>query len=359
MKCLPSREEMYRATLERDASYDGLFYLGVRTTGVFCRPSCSAKKPRSENVEYFAAGEEAQRAGYRPCKRCRPLESLGAEHAWIHNALAELGEERAACATDAELRAHSIDPVRARRAFRAAYGVTFHGWQRSRRLGLALQDLRTGGAIDDVALDRGWQSTSGFRDAFEQLFGAPPGRARKSDADCIRADCLASPLGPLVAAASSRGVCLLEFLDRRGLPGQASSLQRALGCTVVHGRNEPIDQLERELAEWFAGERTEFDVALHVEGSAFERAVWKRLLAIPYGETVSYESMALELGRAGAQRAVGRANGRNRISIVIPCHRVVRKNGELSGYGGGVWRKRRLLDHERAVLARRAEAAMA
>jgi AraC family transcriptional regulator of adaptative response/methylated-DNA-[protein]-cysteine methyltransferase len=350
MNALPSSEALYRAVLERDPSYDGVFFLGVRTTGIFCRPTCKSKKPLAENVEYFASTGEAERAGYRACKRCRPLEPLGAEQAWIRSTIAELGETRAAHVTDAELRELSIDPVRARRAFRAAYGVTFHGWQRSQRLGLALRDLRDGGAIDAVAQGRGWQSTSGFREAFEQLFGAPPGRARS--ADCLSADLIASPLGPLLAAASSRGICLLEFLDRRGLPGQASSLQRALGCAVVPGRNAHIDQMERELAEWFAGRRTRFDVALHVEGTDFERSVWKRLLEIPYGETMSYEAMAFDLGRPGAQRAVGRANGKNRIAIVIPCHRVVQKNGELRGYGGGLWRKRRLIDLERDVRAR-------
>jgi AraC family transcriptional regulator of adaptative response/methylated-DNA-[protein]-cysteine methyltransferase len=162
-------------------------------------------------------------------------------------------------------------------------------------------------------------------------------------------------VGPLVAGATARGVCFLEFADRPAFERQLAVLRKRLGTTIVPGRNEHIDRLADELSRYFAGKLTRFTVPLVVPGTAFQRSVWERLLRIPFGRTTSYGKLAEELGRPGAQRAVGRANGDNRVAIVIPCHRVVQKNGELRGYGGGLWRKKFLLDHEREVAARHGE----
>jgi AraC family transcriptional regulator of adaptative response/methylated-DNA-[protein]-cysteine methyltransferase len=158
---------------------------------------------------------------------------------------------------------------------------------------------------------------------------------------------LDSPLGPLVAGATAEGVCLLEFTDRGRRATQLQTVARRFGAAVAPGSSPHLDQLRSELEEYFAGRRRAFTVALRVAGTDFEERVWGELNRIPYGETRSYEDLALALGRPGAQRAVGTANGRNRVSIVIPCHRVVNKNGQLGGYGGGLWRKQALLDLER------------
>jgi AraC family transcriptional regulator of adaptative response/methylated-DNA-[protein]-cysteine methyltransferase len=158
-----------------------------------------------------------------------------------------------------------------------------------------------------------------------------------------------SPLGPLVAGASERGVCLLEFSDRRMLETQVATLKRRLKCAAVPGEHPLLTQLGAELAEYFTGQRREFTIPLYYPGTDFQVCVWDALRAIPYGETTSYEALAASLGRDGAQRAVGKANGDNRVAIVIPCHRVVRKDGTLCGYGGGLWRKRRLLELERGI----------
>ena len=213
----------------------------------------------------------------------------------------------------------------------------------------ALEKIRLGEGLDEVAFDSGYESLSGFRERFADLIGAPPGRAR--DADCIRMAWVESPLGPLVAGARAEGVCLLEFTDRRMLEAQCATLKRRFRCALVPGENDHLAQLKAELAEYFAGRRRAFDVPLLVPGTPFQERVWRELLAIPYGETRSYEDLARTLGNADAQRAVGRANGMNRIAIVIPCHRVVNKTGELGGYGGGLWRKHRLLALERGGAA--------
>ena len=157
---------------------------------------------------------------------------------------------------------------------------------------------------------------------------------------------IASPLGPLVAAATDRGLSMLEFAERKKLPQQAEDLRRWFARPVVPGTNRFTDQIARELDEYFAGTRKEFSVPLELGGTPFQEKVWRELLNIPYGTTISYEELARRIGKPTAQRAVGMANGRNRIPIVVPCHRVIQKNGQLRGYGGGLWRKKFLLDLE-------------
>jgi AraC family transcriptional regulator of adaptative response/methylated-DNA-[protein]-cysteine methyltransferase len=211
----------------------------------------------------------------------------------------------------------------------------------------ALQQIRKGTRLDDVALGLGYESHSGFREAFARTFGQPPGRSRQ--AGCLVTAWVESPLGPLLMAATEAGICLLEFTDRRALETQFVTLRRHFGCAIVPGSHAHLEQLKVELAEYFAGQRTEFDVPVVYPGSSFQQAVWEQLRRIPYGQTRSYEEVARAVGTATAQRAVGRANGQNRIAIVIPCHRVVNKDGKLGGYGGGLWRKQFLLDLERRV----------
>jgi AraC family transcriptional regulator of adaptative response/methylated-DNA-[protein]-cysteine methyltransferase len=225
--------------------------------------------------------------------------------------------------------------------------MTFQAYCRGRRLGKALEQIRLGVDLDDVALGHGYDSHSGFRDAFVRTFGNSPGKSR--NADCILTAWIESPLGPLVAGATSDGICLLEFTDRRMLDAQFATLRRHFKTAIVPGENQHIRQLKKELANYFSGSLKHFSVALAYPGTEFQQCVWKELLKIPYGKTVSYEDISRRIGSPRAHRAVGHANGLNRIAIVIPCHRVVNKNGELGGYGGGLWRKQKLLSLERGT----------
>jgi AraC family transcriptional regulator, regulatory protein of adaptative response / methylated-DNA-[protein]-cysteine methyltransferase len=346
MNTMPPIKEMQRAYLAKDVSYDGIFYLGVRTTGVFCRPSCPARKPLPENVDYFSSVREAVFAGYRPCKRCRPLDTNGRPPEWVTAALTLAGgrEEKI---RDSELRRAGIDPFRIRRYFQQHYGMTFQAYCRSQRMGTALGELRRGTRLDDVALGNGYESHSGFRDAFSRTFGRPPGKS--DNLDCVVVSWLESPLGPLVAGANDRGVCLLEFSDQRRLETQSRILKKVFSCAIVPGRNGHLNLLQEELQQYFSGGLKQFSVPLVYPGTPFQERVWSELLRIPYGETRSYEDLARQIRSEGAQRAVGHANGMNRIAIVIPCHRVVNKDGKLGGYGGGLWRKQYLLDLEQGI----------
>jgi AraC family transcriptional regulator of adaptative response/methylated-DNA-[protein]-cysteine methyltransferase len=347
MSTLPTLKEMERAVNASDASYDGIFFVAVRTTGIFCRPSCPARKPLPRNREYYATAQEALFAGYRPCKRCRPLDTNGRPPDWVAQLLAAVERDPSARWRDVDLRARDIDPARARRYFRKHYGMTFQAYCRGRRMGEAFQQIRKGADLDDVALGHGYESHSGFREAFARTFGRPPGKSRQ--AGCIVAAWVESPVGPLIVGAAPEGICFLEFTDRRALDSQVATLRKQFACAIVPGNHAHIDRLRQELAAYFAGTLTHFTVPLLYPGSPFQRKVWEQLLRIPYGTTRSYEDVAVAVGCAGAQRAVGRANGQNRIAIVIPCHRVVNKGGQLGGYGGGLWRKQFLLDLERRV----------
>lgn len=336
----PAVSEMQRAFLARDRSYDGIFFVGVRSTGIFCRPSCPAKRPLEKNIEYYGSLKEALFAGYRPCKRCHPLAEPGSP-GWVQVLLAKLDESAETRLRDADLRALGIEPARARRWFLQHYGLTFQAYARGRRLGSALEQIRRGESLDEVALGNGYESHSGFRAAFGRAFGAPPGQSR--DLERVIVSWVETPLGPMVAGATERGVCLLEFTDRRMLEAQLETVRRRFKAALVPGKHALLDQLERELGEYFAGTRQRFEVALDTPGSEFQRRVWEALLRIPCGSTRSYEEVAETIGAPGAQRAVGTANGQNRVAIVIPCHRVVKKDGRPGGYGGGPWRKHWLL----------------
>jgi len=346
MNSIPSINEMRRASLQKDASYDGIFFLAVRTTGIFCRPSCPARKPLPENVSYFSSSREALFAGYRPCKRCRPMDSKGKPPEWVGRAL-KLAAGSETRIKDAELQQSGIDPFRARRYFQEHYGMTFQAYCRATRMGLALDQLRRGAALDDTALGNGYESHSGFRDAFTRTFGRAPGMSR--DLDSIVVTWLDSPVGPLIAGANGNGICLLEFTDRRMLETQFNALKKLFSCAIVPGENEHLTKLKEELNTYFAGHLREFSLPLVYPGSPFQVRVWDELLRIPYGETRSYEQLAKRIGSESGQRAVGHANGTNRIAILIPCHRVVNKDGKLGGYGGGLWRKQYLLDLEKGT----------
>lgn len=338
---LPTPRAMYAAVVRKDASFDGLFYTGVRTTGIFCRPSCRAKKPKRENVQFFAAVKDALFAGYRACLRCKPLLSIGAHPSWVKDLLARVESREGARLKDFELAQDGMDPARARRYFQEHFGMTFQAYSRARRLSGALSQLRLGFDLDNTAADAGFESLSGFRDAFSKVFGEPAGKADRAKA--IHLGWVETPVGPMIAASRDGALVLLEFTNRRMMEAQIETLKKRFKAAFLPEDDAVIKQTRRELDEYFKGRRRDFTIPLDYPGTPFETKVWDALLKIPYGETRSYEQLAEITSSKGAVRAVGSANGRNRIAIVIPCHRVVNKSGALGGYGGGLWRKQTLL----------------
>ncbi len=336
---------MLRACREHDADYDGVFFMAVKTTGIFCRPSCPSR-PKQENLEYFGSVKECLFAGYRPCKRCHPLETNGTPPAWVAKLMARVEVEPEVRLKAGDLRACGVSPERARRWFQQHYGMSFTAWCRGRRLAGAFTKIRNGGTLDEVVFDSGFESHSGFRDAFNRTFGNAPGRARQNGERVVCA-MIESPLGPLLAGTSDRGICLLEYTDRRMLESNLATLQKRFRCAIVPGEHKWLRQLQRELAAYFEGRLRKFTTPIALRGTSFQEKVWRELQSIPHGETISYDELARRIDQPTAQRAVARANGMNRICILIPCHRVIGKDGSLTGYGGGLWRKRLLLQLER------------
>lgn len=342
---LPPAAEMKRAVYSKDKSYDGIFFVAVKSTNIFCRPACPARKPLEKNMVFYPSAREALFAGYRACKKCRPMELSGTHPDWVQKLLSKIDSSDDKRIRDGELRQMGIQPEKARRYFMKNYGMTFHAYQRSRRLGTALTQIREGSKIDDAVFSNGYSSHSGFRDAFSKVFGKPPGRSETTD--CIVTSMYQSKLGPIIIGANSKGVCLVEFSDRRMLEYQLKTLRRRFNAAIIPGSNKHIEQVKSELDEYFNGNLKSFKTPLVYPGTDFQVNVWNKLKKIPYGKTLSYVELAEEIGLKGASRAVGTANGMNRIAIIIPCHRVVNKDGRLGGYGGGLWRKQWLLELER------------
>ena len=341
---LPNRQSMVKAFLSRDAAYQGVFFTGVKSTGVFCRIGCPARTPRLSQLEFFPTTRDALFAGFRPCKRCRPIEPPGSPPEWLRKLLAAVESDPLSRWTDADIRALQLHPDRVRRWFQKTHGMTFHAYARARRLGLALDRIRKGKSVLHAALDTGYDSVSGFNEAFRNALGANPKAVRRSTV--VHVARIMTPLGPMVSCATDTALCLLEFADRRMLPTQLKRLQKLLNCMFLPSTNPVIEAVTKELEEYFEGRRQEFTVPLNTEGTPFQETVWKRLAHIPYGQTMSYRDVAQAIGAPKSVRAVASANGDNRICIIIPCHRVIGSDGNLTGYGGGLWRKKRLLELE-------------
>jgi AraC family transcriptional regulator of adaptative response/methylated-DNA-[protein]-cysteine methyltransferase len=337
---------MQKAFAQKDPAFDGTFFVAVKTTGIFCRPVCRAKPPLLKNVEFFATAQKCVQEGYRPCKLCRPTDPN--QPSALVKRLVDLVEHKSEPVTERDLRDVGIDPTTARRQFLAAFKTTFTKWQRSRRLGHAMRAINNGANMSTAQLTAGFESSSGFRDALAKLI--PSDQPRTNGAKLFHATWISSPLGPLLAVAGDKGVIMLDFIDKGGFDTAALRLKQKLrNCAIVAGEHKHLEMLKSQLGEYFAGTRREFTVPLDPHGTDFERSVWKYLCTIPFAETRTYGQQARSIGKPDSARAVGAANGRNDISILIPCHRVIGASGSLVGYGGGLQRKRWLLDHEKRI----------
>jgi AraC family transcriptional regulator of adaptative response/methylated-DNA-[protein]-cysteine methyltransferase len=343
-----TENEKYQALVEKDAAYDGAFFAGVKTTGIFCRTTCTARKPKPENVHFYDTIHDALAAGYRPCKICRPMESANQIPMEIASLLSQVQSDPQFRITEWELRQRGFDPNTLRRWFQKNYGMTFQAFCRMNRINAAFGAIKDGNSVLDAALSSGYTSASGFASAFDKIVGQAPGKAKREPKNVLVYQRFDGPLGPMVAVASDQGLCLLEFGDRRMLESEFADLQLRLDAALLPGKNEFTEVAVREIAEYFTGGRRSFTVPLHAPGTAFQQRVWAQLREIPFGEIRSYGEIALGIGEPKAVRAVGTANGMNRIAIMIPCHRVIGADGALTGYGGGLWRKDWLLQHEQA-----------
>ncbi|NIG55709.1 bifunctional transcriptional activator/DNA repair enzyme AdaA [Chitinophaga sp. Cy-1792] len=341
-----SFDRMYQAAVEKDETFEGVFFTAVKTTGIFCRPSCRARKPKPENVEFYHTAKECILKGYRPCKVCQPLEMLNQTPEEIRLLLQDIAADPGKKYKDADLIKRGIEPHHIRRWFMKNHGITFHAYQRMLRINAAFKKIQQGDSVTEAAYDAGFESLSGFGDSFKNIFGVSPKKSKTQRVIDLKR--LETPLGTMYACAVAEGICLLEFTDRKMLETEFKYLAKTLNATIVQGDNPHFARLESELASYFEGSRKTFTVPLFTPGSAFQQSVWQALQQVPYGITQSYKGLASDMKRPESIRAVANANGMNKISILIPCHRIIGTDGSLTGYGGGIWRKSWLLEFEKA-----------
>ena len=339
---------MYQASYEKNSDFEGVFWMAVKTTGIFCRPTCTARKPKPENVEFFDNTKDAIQKGYRPCKVCKPLVNPDETPLDIRKLLIELSENPGLKLKDVDLVERGLQPITVKRWFLKHHGMTFHTFQRMFKINSAFKKLQQGENVLDVALDNGYESLSGFNDSFKNVFGVSPKNSKMEKIVDLKR--IETPLGTMIACANENGICMLEFSDRKALPTELKEISNHFRANVILGENPHFKTLEKELQDYFDGKRLDFTVPLSPVGTDFQKKVWEILRTIPYGTTRSYQQQADILGNPKAVRAVANANGLNKISIIIPCHRVIGSNGTLTGYGGGIWRKQKLLELEKAIL---------
>src|SRR6476659_3601111 len=330
----------WAAFMRRDRSWDGRIIGAVKTTGIYCKPSCPAKRPKREHVEFFASGEEARAAGYRPCLRCKPDE-VGRDREAVAKAvrLIEQSEEAPSLAELAD--AVGYAPHHFERIFKRDLGVSPAEYARELRNRRAEDALGESDRVPDAVYDAGYSSLSGFYNDAKQRLGMTPSAWRDGGrGETIRWTHFDSPLGQMLIAATSKGICRLTFDDSE------QSLRRLFpNATIVADQGGLRDLVEGALAA-IASPLAARELPIDVAGTAFQESVWRALRKIPAGETRSYAQIAAAIGQPKAVRAVGTANGDNHVAVLIPCHRVIRSDGSLGGYAGGLDRKRKLLASE-------------
>jgi AraC family transcriptional regulator of adaptative response/methylated-DNA-[protein]-cysteine methyltransferase len=344
---LPSHEELYTHIQRRDPELDGIIYVGVKTTGIFCRPVCPARVPLSKNITFYTSPEECLAAGLRACKRCRPLDHPDAPGVLLNKLLAMVEEDPSRRWSEDDLREMGIEPATARRQFQRRFDMSFSQYARARRLGHAFNTIKQGDKVINAQIDAGFDSGSGFREAFNRQFGDAPVKSRA--AKTFAMDWIDTPLGPMLAIADEKHLHMLEFAERKTLQDHVDRYRKQFNATVLPGDTPALKLIRQELKDYFAGKTLTFKSKIAKAGTDFQQNVWDELRRIPPGETRSYADVSVRIGQPTAVRAVANANRLNRCAIILPCHRVIGSDGSLTGYAGGLWRKQWLLDHERRL----------
>lgn len=335
--------QKYEIIARKDAAYDGVFFVGVTSTGIFCRPGCPARVPKPENCTFHESASAALSAGYRACKRCHPSRLVGEASPLVTTLITLVEDHPDQRWSEAQLSDLGIDPSTARRQFKQRFGLTFSHYARLRRLGRAAQDLNKGAPVIDAQLNAGYESASGFRAAFGQAFGTAPKGVTTGP---LFIDWLDTPFGPMIAICDEAALYLLEFTTRKSLDRQVRRVASKTRRAIIPGRTAVTDQIARELAAYFKGDLRAFQTPISLSGTDFQKSTWRALCDIPYGQTRSYAQLAEAIGNAKAVRAVASSNANNGLALIVPCHRVINTGGGLGGYAGGLDVKQRLLDME-------------
>lgn len=337
----------WNAVMTRDAGADGTFFYSVRTTGVYCRPSCAARLARPENVQFHRTRADAERAGFRPCKRCKPdLPPLAVQHAAMVAEVCRLIESADTAPGLDQLASHAgLSTYHLLRVFKSVTGLTPRAYAAARRARRVREGLDRGATVTDAIYDAGYNSSSRFYAQADALLGMTPSRFRAGGREtAIRFAIGQCSLGAILVAASERGVCAIALGDDPDV--LARNLQDRFPRADLIGADPGFEQIVARVVAAVEAPGLGIDLPLDVRGTAFQQRVWQALRAIPAGATASYAQVAQRIGQPTAARAVAQACAANPLAVAIPCHRVVRNDGGLSGYRWGVERKRALLERE-------------
>jgi AraC family transcriptional regulator of adaptative response/methylated-DNA-[protein]-cysteine methyltransferase len=345
----------WESVLHRDPAADARFLYGVRTTGIYCRPSCPSRRPKRDNVAFFSSAESAERAGFRACQRCHPNRAkepnraVELARAYIDAHIATSGEERI---TLEALGEHvGLSPYHLQRTFKETLGLSPAQYTRARKSERLKEELKRGGTVSRATYEAGYGSSSRVYDDADSRLGMTPATYRRGGAGAsIHYLTASTSLGTLLVAATDRGICAVTLGD------DEAHLEMALEHEYPAASRTRVEEPSSDFGEWVKeivtaveGDRAATGVPVDIQASAFQWKVWRELQRIPFGETRSYTDVARAIGAPKAVRAVASACARNRVAVVIPCHRVVGQGGALGGYRWGAERKKRLLAKERAT----------
>jgi AraC family transcriptional regulator of adaptative response/methylated-DNA-[protein]-cysteine methyltransferase len=344
-------DRYWEAVVARDRKRDGEFFFAVSTTGVYCRPSCAARRPRRENVQFFPTPHAAEQAGYRACLRCRPRSFTGDAESDIVKAICRFIEQHLdETITLARLaKEFHQSPFHLQRRFKAVLGITPREYADSCRLKMLKHRLQAGDSVTRAMYDAGYGSSSRLYERTASQLGMSPDKYRRGAvAATIRYTIAESPLGRMLIAATEKGVCAIQFARTDG--ELIEGLKREFPFAVRRPDDGELQVWVQTLLDHLRGKDLNSSLPLDIRATAFQRRVWEYLQSIPFGETKSYSDVAQAIGRPRACRAVARACATNPIAVEIPCHRVVREDGSMGGYRWGTERKKTLLQMERAGL---------
>jgi AraC family transcriptional regulator of adaptative response/methylated-DNA-[protein]-cysteine methyltransferase len=348
---LAGDENSWKAVIARDPNFDGEFVFAVATTGVYCRPSCAARRPRRENVTFFSRPEQAERAGFRECLRCRPRSITGNPQSDVAKEICRYIEQHLDEAITLERlgKAFRLSPFHLQRRFKAALGITPREYADSCRMRQLKRNLQSGDNVTRAMYDAGYGSSSRLYEKTASQLGMTPDNYRRGAiAATIRYACAGSPLGRMLIAATDRGICSIQFAgsDSELIEG----LKREFPFAVRRPDEGGLQTWMAALLSKMTGKELDANLPLDIRATAFQRRVWTYLQSIPFGATQSYSQVAKAIGQPGAGRAVARACATNPVAVAIPCHRVVREDGNTSGYRWGIARKKVLLDLEKSIV---------
>lgn len=341
-------DTLYEAMLQKDMSFEGLAYVCVTSTKIVCRFGCPARPPLRRNVLFVESLTDAHAKGFRNCKRCKPETYPNAEPELVTRLKQLVNQSPDDAWNSDRLVSLGIHPVTARRQFKASTGNTFAQYVRGRRLAMAHTNMIAGEAVIMAQQDAGYESGSGFREAFQKEFSVAP--KNSVHVKTLVFDFVDTPLGPMLALADDTSVHMLEFIDRKNFHRNVVRYKRAFNAAILPGVTDALSMIVKEVQAYFVGENLEFRSKIAKAGSEFQNEVWTALRQVPAGTTQSYKDLAIAIGKPNAVRAVANANGQNRCAIILPCHRIIGSDGKLTGYAGGLEKKAWLLEHERRIM---------